>query len=67
MIGLALFSRGLQSGLSVRQQVMSGALKTIAAHPLLGAGPGALGEAMLRYQQPLSLIWSDAHNIILTL
>ncbi|MCB0154011.1 MAG: O-antigen ligase family protein, partial [Anaerolineae bacterium] len=67
LIGLALFSRGLQSGLSVRQQVMSGALKTIAAHPLLGAGPGALGEAMLRYQQPLSLIWSDAHNIILTL
>ena len=67
LAGLLLFSRGLVSGVGVRQQVMSGALKTIAAHPLSGAGPGALGEALIRYQQPLPTLWSDAHNLILTM
>ena len=67
LIGGALLSRSLDQGVSVRQQVMAGAIKTVTIHPVFGAGPGTLGEALLRYQQPLDVLWSDAHNLPLTL
>lgn len=62
-----LASRGLSQGVSIRQQVIAGALKTWRAHPLFGSGPGTLGEQLVRYQQPLDAIWADAHNLFLTL
>ena len=62
-----LASRGLSAGVSIRQQVIAGALKTWRVHPFLGSGPGTLGEQLVRYQQPLDTIWADAHNLFLTL
>lgn len=66
-IGLIVSSRDLSYGVDVRQQVMAGALKTWASHPFLGSGPGTLGEEIIRHQQPLNVIWADAHNLYLTL
>jgi tetratricopeptide (TPR) repeat protein len=66
-IWLTLSLRGFSDGLNFRQEVMSGALKTLLAHPILGAGPGTLGEELIRRQQPLSAIWADAHNLLLTI
>ena len=34
---------------------------------MVGAGPGTLGEELIRRQQPLDMIWADAHNLPLTL
>lgn len=62
-----LASRGLSQGVSIRQQVIAGALRSWRAHPLFGSGPGTLGEQLVRYQQPLDAIWADAHNLFLTL
>jgi tetratricopeptide (TPR) repeat protein/O-antigen ligase len=64
---LIVNARGLNNGVDVRQQVMAGALKTWAGHPFLGAGLGTLGEELIRHQQPLNVIWADAHNLYLTL
>ena len=58
--------RGLSPGVELRKQVMAGAVKTLLHHPLVGSGPGTLGEALIRYQKPLDVIWSDAHNLPLT-
>jgi len=66
-IWLTLSLRGFSDGLNFRQEVMSGALKTLLAHPILGAGPGTLGEELIRRQQPLMVIWADAHNLPLTM
>jgi len=51
---------------SVRRQVLLGALDTWATHPLFGSGPGTLGQEMLRTRQPGEQIWADAHNLYLT-
>ena len=70
-LGLALWLllnlRSTGGAVGVRQQVMAGALETWQAHPLTGAGPGALGEELVRRQEPLDTIWADAHNLPLTL
>jgi O-antigen ligase len=67
LLSLPFVLRSLDQAVSDRQQVMAGALKAWLAHPLFGVGPGALGQALLRYQQPLDTLWSDAHNLPLTL
>ena len=67
LLGLPLVTRSLDQAVSDRQQVMVGAIKAGLAHPIFGVGPGALGEALLRYQRPLDRMWSDAHNLPLTL
>lgn len=67
LAGVVLAFRGVQAGVDVRQQVAGGAIKTLLHHPVLGAGPGTLGQALILYQQPLDTIWADAHNLPLTL
>jgi hypothetical protein len=64
---LAYSWRGLGAAASIRQQVGLGALKTWLAHPLTGSGPGTLGQELLARQQPLDMIWADAHNVPLTM
>ena len=64
---LAYSWRGLEAAASIRQQVGLGALKTWLAYPLTGSGPGTLGQELLARQQPLDMIWADAHNVLLTL
>ncbi len=59
--------RDVGGAVGIRQQVMVGALKTWQAQPLLGSGPGTLGEELLRRQQQPGFIWPDAHNLLLTL
>ncbi len=63
---LLLGFRTLDQAVNVRQQVMAGAFKTLLKHPLFGAGPGTLGEELIRHQKPLDMIWADAHNLFLT-
>jgi hypothetical protein len=69
VIWLLLNLRGgsTDEAVDIRQQVMAGALKTWQAQPVVGAGPGTLGEELIRRQQPLDVIWADAHNLPLTL
>ncbi|MEW5961424.1 MAG: O-antigen ligase family protein, partial [Chloroflexota bacterium] len=68
LFGWLIFSqRSLSEGVDVRQQVITGAFKSLSRYPLLGAGPGTLGEEIIRYQRPLAVIWGDAHNLPLTL
>jgi tetratricopeptide (TPR) repeat protein/O-antigen ligase len=67
LLGVILSRRGFEAAVDVRMQVGLGALKTLLAHPLTGAGPGALGQALLQYPLPLNTIWPDAHNLFLTM
>ncbi len=67
LIAISLNWRGATSGLDIRQQVMTGALITWRQHPLLGSGPGTLGQELLQNQPTLDQIWPDAHNLYLTL
>lgn len=67
LIGSALAARGLLDGISFRQQVITGALKSWSQRPFLGSGPGTLGEQLVRFQEPLDVVWADAHNLFLTL
>ncbi len=67
LLGVILSRRGFEAAVDVRVQVGLGALKTLLAHPLTGAGPGALGQALLQYPLPLDTIWPDAHNLFLTM
>jgi putative inorganic carbon (HCO3(-)) transporter len=67
--GVVLSKRGFSAQdapIQVRIETMAGALKTLAAHPLVGSGPGTLGEELLRHQYPLREIHSHAHNLLLT-
>ncbi|RMH78829.1 MAG: hypothetical protein D6681_19730, partial [Calditrichaeota bacterium] len=57
----------LPAAARIRGQVGLASLKTLAAHPVLGAGPGVLGQELLLRQEPLDRIWADAHNLYLTL
>jgi tetratricopeptide (TPR) repeat protein len=67
LVGLALAARGLSEGILFRQQVITGALKAWGQRPFLGSGPGTLGEQLVRFQEPLDVVWADAHNLFLTL
>ncbi len=58
--------RTLGSGVEIRQRVMLGALEALYQNPLLGTGPGTLGEVLLQQQQQAEVIWPDAHNLFLT-
>ncbi len=67
--GIILSERGLSvqnTPIQVRIETMSGAFKTLAAHPLFGSGPGTLGEELLRHQRPLRELHAHAHNLLLT-
>ncbi len=58
---------GLQSiAIQTRLETITGAIKTLAAHPLVGSGPGTLGQEMLRYQPPLYGVHAHAHILFLT-
>jgi tetratricopeptide (TPR) repeat protein len=63
------YSRGVSLQdvpIQVRLETMAGALKILAAYPLLGSGPGTFGQELLRYQHPLREIHAHAHNLFLT-
>jgi tetratricopeptide (TPR) repeat protein len=66
-IWLTLSLRSFDEGVDIRQQVMSGAVKTWLKHPIFGSGPGTLGEELMRHQKPLTVLWTDAHNLFLTM
>jgi tetratricopeptide (TPR) repeat protein len=65
-IGFTLSFRSFDEGIDIRRRVMSGAVQTLLARPLTGAGPGALGLDLIRQQQAYSFIWPDAHNLFFT-
>ena len=67
LIGWVVYGRSLWDGADIRQQVITGALQTWQAHPLVGSGPGTLGEELLRRLPPGGTIWADAHNLFITL
>lgn len=67
LVVIGLTMRSLSGGISIRQQVMTGALITWWQHPLVGSGPGTLGQELLQNQPVLEKIWPDAHNLYLTL
>ncbi len=58
--------RSIGEGVDVRQHVMTGALQIWLQQPLLGVGPGALGQALMQYWRYNVQIWADAHNLYLT-
>jgi tetratricopeptide (TPR) repeat protein/O-antigen ligase len=69
--GVIWYNRGLSiqpdDAVHVRAETMAGALKTLVFHPLVGSGPGTLGEELVRHQSPLREIHAHAHNLFLTL